>query len=522
VPLPPSSVPRAHARDEAIDARRYIAALRRSIPMMLAIVAVLTCAVLLISLAMSKTYQAQSQIIVSPGATSFGGTDAASEQRQLATIQTLVESPTVLDTAAKKLGRTRDDLQSKVSSALDPNANLITVQANDGSARGAAAVANAVSRAFLDDQAAAEKTSLQRAQSELESQISQLQAGADAQSASVQGQIRALQARAAELRVSQASAGSDLQIARAAEVPSGAASPRPLRNAVLALFVSLFIAVLAALGRDQLRPGVTDQREVAEILDLPVLAVIPEKPSKRRLRRAPLLSRIEHETYRTLSASLRLQLKPDREHVILTTSAMHAEGKTTVTMRLGRLLAESGRRTLIVSGDMRWPRLDGHLGLEGRKGFSDLLAEATDGPISHEAAERLIVRQAHREADVLPAGTMLGEAAATLLSSERLDAVFAALTELGYVYILVDAPPLLGLGDTQLLAAQADELLVVSRLQGLKLDTLIDLRSTLDRVARDPLGVVVIGGQATMSPYYAAPSTGPVEDDDLVLESSKT
>jgi capsular polysaccharide biosynthesis protein len=520
VPLPPSSAPRARTRDEAIDARRYIAALRRSIPMMLAIVAVLTCAVLLISLAMSKTYQAQSQIIVSPGATSFGGTDAASEQRELATIQTLVESPTVLATAAKTLGHTSDDLQSKVSSVLDPNANLITVQGTDGTARGAAAVANAVSHAFLDDRANAEKTSLQRAQSELGNQISQLQSGPNAESASVQGQIRALQARAAELRVSQASAGSDLQLARAAEVPSAATSPRPVRNAVLALFVSLFIGVLAALARDQLRPGVTDQREVSEILDVPVLAVIPEKPSKRRLRRAPLLSRIEHEAYRTLSASLRLQLKADREHVILTTSAMHAEGKTTVTMRLARLLADSGRRTLIVSGDMRWPRLDGHLGVEGSKGFSDLLAEANDGPISGAAAERYIVRQALREADVLPAGTMLGEAAATLLSSERLDVVFEGLTDLGYAYILVDAPPLLGLGDTQLLATQADALLLVSRLEGLKLDTLIDLRSTLDRFAREPLGVVVIGGQAVMSPYYAAPGPGPVEDD-LILERSK-
>lgn len=519
--LQPSAPRASHTRDEAIDARRYIAALRRSVPMMAGIVVVLTLAVLVLSLAMSKTYQAQSQIIVSPGATSFGGSDAASEQRELATIQTLVESPTVLDAAAKELGRTRADLQSRITSALDPNANLITVQATDGSARGSADVANAVSRSFLNSQAAAEIQSLQRAQAQLNTQISQLQSGANAQSASVQGQIRALQARAAELRVSQASAGSDLQIARAAEVPSGAASPRPLRNAVLALFVSLFIAVLAALGRDQLRPGVTDQREVSEILDLPVLAVIPEKPSKRRLRRAPLLSRIEHEAYRTLSAGLRLQLKPDRDHVILTTSAMHAEGKTTVTLRVARLLAESGRRTLIISGDMRWPRLDGHVGLEGRKGFSDLLAEATDGPISPEAAERYIVRQAHREADVLPAGTMLGEAAATLLSSERLDAVFTALTDLDYIYILVDAPPLLGLSDTQLLATQADELLVVSRLQGLKLDTLIDLRSTLDRVSRDPLGVVVIGGQAVMSPYYASPGPGPADDDDVLLERSK-
>jgi capsular polysaccharide biosynthesis protein/Mrp family chromosome partitioning ATPase len=497
---PRSSTP----REESIDGRRYIAALRRSARMMAVIVVVLTVAVLFVSLLMAKSYRADAQIIV-PQTVSLSTSDATSTQRYLATLRTLVTSPKVLEAAARKTGRSRSDLENNVTATVDPNANLIAITADDGTAQGAARIANATASAFLASQTALQRTSLQRAQTELSNQIRSLRASPFASSQSVQAQIDALNNRLAELSVSLTNAGSDLQIARAAEVPDGPTSPRPLRNAILALFAAIFVAVLAALARDQLRPGVTDQREVSEILDLPLLATVPEKPGRHSLRRAALASRIEQEAYRTLSASLRLTLPADRDHVLLTTSAMHAEGKTSVTLRLGRLLAESGRRTLVVSADLRWPRLDGLVGLEDRPGLSDLL-QASDRGVEDATVREHIAGRGPRDADVLPAGTVLGDEAAPLLTTERLDAVFLAISELGYTYVLVDAPPMLGLGDSQVLATVCDELLVVSRVRGLHIDNLIDLRATLDRLPIRPLGAVVIGGHGQASPYYAVRS----------------
>jgi capsular polysaccharide biosynthesis protein len=491
-------------REEGIDGRRYLAALRRSGLLMTVIVVVLTVAVLLASLVMAKSYRADAQIIV-PQTVSLTTSDATSAQRYLATLRTLVTSPKVLEAVAAKTGRTRAALEKNVAAAVDPNANLIAITADDGTAEGAARIANATAAAFLASQTALQRTSLERAKNELSNQIRALRASPFADNQSVQAQISALNDRLAELSVSLTNAGSDLQIARAAEVPDAPTSPKPLRNAILALFAAIFVAVLAALARDQLRPGVTDQREVSEILDLPLLATIPEKPGRRSLRRAALAARIEQEAYRTLAASLRLTLKTDRDHVLLTTSALHAEGKTSVTLRLGRLLAESGRRTLIVSADLRWPRLDGLVGLEGRPGLSDLL-QAADAGVEPATVREHIAGRGPRDADVLPAGTLLGDDAAPLLTSERLDAVFLALSELGYVYVLVDAPPLLGLGDTQVLASMCDELLVVARVRGLHIDNLIDLRATLDRLPIRPLGAVVIGGHGQASPYYAVRS----------------
>jgi capsular polysaccharide biosynthesis protein/Mrp family chromosome partitioning ATPase len=521
---PQEPLNRSSSRDEGIDSRRYIAALRRSLPLMITIVVVLTVAAAAISVALPKTYKAESQIIVTPDDSStLVASDASSEQRELATIQTLITSPTVLQAAGRSLGLTRQDLQSRVTSTLDPNANIITVTASDSTAASAADIANAVSKAFLDNQATADKASLRRAQDALQSQIDAISNSADANTASGQAQQRALRDRLAELSVQATNAGTDLQIARDADRPDGADSPRPLRNTILAFFVAIFIAVIAALARDQLRPGITDQRELGDVLGIPVLATIPERPGRMGRRRAPLIARVEQESYRLLSASIRMELRSDHDHVLLTTSALHSEGKTSVTLRLARQLAEAGRRTLVISADLRWPRLDSELSLTGRPGLSDLLALAERGEVLNtDVAGDHIVSRANREADVMPAGTILGDAGARLLSGERLAAVFAVVTDLGYDFVLVDAPPLLGISDAQLLAAHCDEVLVVTRLRGQTLDTIMDLRMTLDRLPIRPIGTVAIGGAVSSSPYYhERPADGDIPTDDSSASSPR-
>jgi Mrp family chromosome partitioning ATPase len=71
-----------------------------------------------------------------------------------------------------------------------------------------------------------------------------------------------------------------------------------------------------------------------------------------------------------------------------------------------------------------------------------------------------------------------------------------------YDYVLVDAPPLLGIADSQALARYVDEILLVNRLDRLTLERVSELRDVLDRLALEPLGIVVIGGRGEISPYY--------------------
>ena len=225
-----------------------------------------------------------------------------------------------------------------------------------------------MARSFLSERERLDREGIARARQQLEAEIVNLEGSPNADV-----QIGAIRDRISELAVSEASAGSDLTLAERAEPPDAPSSPRPFRNGVLAFFGALFLAVFIALGRDQLTPRVSGTRELARLLDLPVLVGVPFVGGRSRRRR--VLSGVELEAYQTLRSALELSLPADRRpHVLLVTGALHAEGKTTATARLGTALTQAGHRVLLISADLRVPRLHEMFGLPLDVGLSDILA----------------------------------------------------------------------------------------------------------------------------------------------------
>ena len=496
--------------EDPIELGRYLDALRRSRWLILAIVVVITGAVLAFSVTLPKTYQATASIVVDNASGLVSSSEQQQVQRNLATTAVQATTAAVLTEAAKSLRReTRETLRKKVSSSVEENANIINVKASYPTGRGAAEVAYAVARAFLNQHAASERAQTARALSLINDQIASLRARA-ATEPTVAAQMSTLQARAAELEAASASSGSQLQLIQRPDVPTTPSSPRPLRNGVIALFASIFIGILAALGREQLTPRVTSQREISHLLGLTVLSGIPYVRRRVDARYA----RAEYETYQTLSAALRLALPPgSHPHIVLVTSATHGEGKTTVTTRLGRVLAQAGHRTLLISGDLRWPKLDDAFEVSGRPGLRELLTLNPEGrAMQFDEVEKLILPAqgdggARRgQLDVLPAGRHGGDAS-ELLHTPALPALADALRTSGYAYVLIDSPPILGVADGQMFAQFCDEVLVIARLDRLRTADAIELREMLDRLDANPVGLVVMGTRMTGSPYYAADGT---------------
>jgi capsular exopolysaccharide synthesis family protein len=228
----------------------------------------------------------------------------------------------------------------------------------------------------------------------------------------------------------------------------------------------------------------------------------------------------EYESYQTLGTSVRFALPPESgPHVLLITSALHAEGKSTVAARLGRTLAQAGHRTLLVSADLRWPTLHELVNTPAEPGLSELLAELEQSTRRNRSLERLVsaaivsVESGNRygELDILPSGRKPDDPA-RLLTGDGLASVFEAIGALDYAYVIVDAPPLLGIADTQALARCADSLLYIARLDRLTLDNVMDARDTLDRIEINPIGLVAIGTRSEASPYYVGLKAPAFED----------
>lgn len=501
--------------EEQVDVRGYLGALRRSLPLIVGIVVVLTGLVAGLSLALPNNYRATTKIVQESTASPLGSTDAESTKRLLATTQRLLTTPEVLAAAATQLpGESESSLEGKVTSSVDPEANIVKVVANDGSASGAAAIANAVAASFLQEHRRLQRASIARARQSLLDELNRLRGSPNADS-----QIAAIRSRLNDLAVSQASAGSDLQLAEKAAPPAAPSSPRPLRNGLLAFFAALFLGVLVALGRDRLVPRIGDARELGRLMDLPVLAGVPYV-RRRPGRRLRTLGVVEEEAYQTLRTTLNLAMPPGEQHVLLVTSAVHGEGKTTVTAKLGRALARAGQKTLLVSGDLRWPTLHEMFDMPVAPGLAEILAAPDREKMRRMLADSIkpVVPSAYLGGDagnvrnvnlhVLPSGSRPAEPA-LLLSSAAVSAVVAEIGQLDYTYVLVDSAPLIGIADGQVLAHEIRHSLMVARLDRVNLDNVADMRDLIERLETTPLGLIVIGARGELSPYYL-PSRAPM------------
>jgi Mrp family chromosome partitioning ATPase len=488
--------------EQRIEVGRYMEALRRSWLLVALLVLVATASALVSSALTPKKYRATARVVIDDP---LASDDQSGVERRLATVQQLLTTRRVLEEAATDVGDVSvEELKGSVRSSVDPDANIINVLATASSPEAAAETANAVANSFITEQIALERERLARARIALMEELDQVLndpgRGAEAQ---------AIRDRLSAIAVAEAGVGTELALAEAAEPPSAPASPRPFRNAVLAAFAALFFASLFIIGREQLRPRLSGPRELARVTKLPVLVGIP-RISGLRGRRG-VVRGMEREGYQSLQTLVAFQLPPTSVRTILITGALHQEGKTRAAVGLARALARTAHRTLLVSADMRWPTLHEAFGLPLSPGLAEVLS-VPDGEVK-PLLERVLteVRGTPTRSgpergmlEVLPSGEPPMEPA-KLLGGSAIKRLFTAAGELGFQYVIIDAPPIIGLADSQILAQRVDGVLVVARIDRLDVDTALDLRETFNRLGIDPLGIIAIGVRAAFSPYFLRP-----------------
>jgi capsular exopolysaccharide synthesis family protein len=164
------------------------------------------------------------------------------------------------------------------------------------------------------------------------------------------------------------------------------------------------------------------------------------------------------EAYRALRTNLSYvsPVKPPR--VIVLTSALSGDGKTTSASNLAVTLAQQNKRVLLIDAETRRGNLHSLFGIEATPGFFDLLyGQATPGECI-----RRVTLEGSGHLDVLPSGGMPNHNAADLLVASRLSPFFERLRT-QYDYVLIDTPPLNLFTDAALIGAHADATLLVAR-----------------------------------------------------------
>jgi capsular exopolysaccharide synthesis family protein len=309
-----------------------------------------------------------------------------------------------------------------------------------------------------------------------------------------------------EAGVSAGLRSSNIRIVDVARVPTSPSAPNIPRNIALGLALGLFGGIGLAFVLDSLDNTVRTPEEAQIISALPSLGIIPlstkqmVKDRKNGHPRLSLSSRTSEsadslqlitfvrprselaESYRALRTSIMLSSLGSPPKVILVTSALPQEGKTTTSINSAIVLAQRGGRVLLLDADLRRPGIHKALGLRNTTGLSTLM---TGGDGSADA----IVSTEIPNLFVLTAGPPPPQPA-ELLGSTLMKEYLCRLRK-EFDHIVIDTPPALSVTDAVLLSVEADSVLVVVRSGQTTKAALRRVRDLLSHVNARITGVVV-------------------------------
>lgn len=314
-----------------------------------------------------------------------------------------------------------------------------------------------------------------------------------------------LSQRLQEAKLAEASVVGDLRVVDRAIPPLRSTWPRHTANTVLAGFVGLIAGIAAAFIFEVLDATFKTPQEVGRALGLAVLATIPlrrqngNKESRGQIAIATALHPRSPfaEAFRHLRTSL-LYSSPDRPlRRILITSAGPAEGKGTVATNLAVGFAQMGRRVWLMECDLRRPVLTEVFQPRTPYGLSELLV---DGLPVEDVLQNTTIANLF----FLPGGTVPPNPA-ELLGSAKMRALLASDGREDALLVL-DAPPVLPVTDSEVLAPMVDGVVLVVHLGKTPRAAAREARDHLTRVGARLLGVVVNGVpiEARRHGYYSS------------------
>lgn len=251
----------------------------------------------------------------------------------------------------------------------------------------------------------------------------------------------------------------DAQLASPATAPLGPSSPNVKINLALGLVLSLVAGLGVVILIENLDSGLRTSTEVETLLNVPSVGAVPWIPASEKVA-----NKIDYildkpfsafaEGFRNLKASLMFSRNDKPIQVIAISSALPGEGKTLTTTSLGRSMAASGSKVVIIDGDLRRHMLTSTMNVKPPTGLVELL----EGRATVE--EALFLDEASGAHFIFCSDTEMPTA--DVIGGGRLAEILTELKQ-RFDYILIDTAPVLAVADTRVLAAHADVVLFLVR-----------------------------------------------------------
>ncbi|WP_420472438.1 GumC family protein [Brevundimonas sp. FT23042] len=296
-----------------------------------------------------------------------------------------------------------------------------------------------------------------------------------------------------EVSVTGGVASNNISIVDTADAPTEPSKPDLILNILLSALLGLGLGVVGAVLLEALDETLATPEDAEAKLGVPVLGVIPllDKGETTGGALANVRSAFS-EAYYSLITTLQFSTPDGAPASLLISSARPAEGKSTTAYAVALNLARTGRRVLLVDGDLRNPSMHRIIGIENDRGMSNLLSGSAD-------LDSVVTKTAQDNLSFIPCGP-LPPNPAELWGGDRVRN-FLQTARSRFDHVVIDGPPVLGFADAPLLAAVVGGVVFVLESRGTKRGQARGALRRLRMGAAHLLGVVLTKFNAKSTSY---------------------
>lgn len=336
-----------------------------------------------------------------------------------------------------------------------------------------------------------------------------------------------------EVLIKEAEKVQAVSLVRPAMIPVFRINPvNPVQSGLAGMILGLVLGLIVSLILEAMDSSVGTIEEVESFLDTSVVGFVPQlehdealelfsgvkelKTSGHHLERQIRL--ISHfsppstisEAYRSIRTNL-LFSQTGGHKVILVTSSTVKEGKSTIAANLAVVLAQQGGRILLIDADMRKPMQHHTFGLKRDPGLSecllgqyhwqDAVKRFSDVMLGDMGIDQALLTPGLDQLEILTCG-IVNANPPDLLAAPMMDTILKEVRE-EYDMVIIDMPPLLHTTDATILASKVDGVLLVYHIGSVVRGALKRVKTNIEAVGGNVLGIILNGVRGELSPDYA-------------------
>lgn len=255
-----------------------------------------------------------------------------------------------------------------------------------------------------------------------------------------------------EAEVSKAATVIDTRVVNSADLPLASTTPKAAVTVLIGLFIGLFGSVGLVLGQRAISGRFQSEDEIRRLVSLPIYGLVPKRASSEIAKSIFSLRPQSQfaEAFRLLRSNLYQSTSGQQSRVIAITSAVPGDGKTTTLTNLAKILADDGRRVILVDADLHRGRVHEALKIDQAPGLTEWLVNTVPSRFQPVPDQKFMA---------LPSG-VLPPNPSELLNEPMLEDIIAALRA-EFDFIVLDCPPLPAVSDSVRLSKQSDLVLSV-------------------------------------------------------------